>query len=335
MSKKHEIGKKSVTIALFGNLIVAIFKMLGFLVSGSSVMLSESIHSFTDTTNQIFLLIGINRAEKPADDDFNYGYKGERFFWSLLSACCVFFFGAGVTIFHGFETFTSHEMPEISFWTISILVVSLMIEGFALLSASRELKTLAGDESVKSYAKHSGDPTLLAIIYEDSAAIVGIVVALISIILVRITGNFIWDAIGSIIIGLLLGIVAILLMNMNRRLLIGRSIPTHIKKKVFTILHNHKIVDEVHDFKTVMITTDGYRIKAEVEINGHVLADKIFGSRDFHKEYEDIESYKDFVRFCSEFSDEVTRTLGSEIDMLEREIEKEIPKVKYIDIEAN
>jgi bacterioferritin (cytochrome b1) len=84
-----------------------------------------------------------------------------------------------------------------------------------------------------------------------------------------------------------------------------------------------------------MITTDGYRVKAEVEVNGHVLAEKIFASRDFKQEYDSIKDYKDFVKFCAGFSDEVTRTLGKEIDALEEEIEDEIPTVKHIDIEAN
>jgi hypothetical protein len=95
------------------------------------------------------------------------------------------------------------------------------------------------------------------------------------------------------------------------------------------------VVEEVHDFKTVMITTDGYRVKAEIEINGHYLADKIFDSRDFKREYEEIEDYEDFLRFCVSFSDEVTRTLGKEIDELENDIEKEVPTVTHIDIEAN
>jgi len=332
---KVAIGKKSVITALACNVIVGIFKFIGFFVSGSSVMLSEGIHSITDTTNQIFLLIGIKRSSKPADDDFNYGYRGERFFWSLLSACCVFFFGAGVTLYHGFETLIHEKGLDINYWTIAILVGSFITEGFALISASKELKHLAGNESVRKYAKHSGDPTLLAIIFEDSAALLGIVIAIISVLLVKFTGLYIWDAIGSSLIGGLLAIVAVALMNINRRLLIGRSIPPHIKKKIFTILHNQKIVEEIHDFKTVMIATDGYRVKAELEINGQHLANLIMNCHSLKQEYQEIGNYQDFVKFCCDYSDEIVRTLGREIDALEKEIVKEEPAVKHIDLEPN
>lgn len=332
---KEVIGKKSVFVALICNVIVGVFKFIGFFVSGSSVMLSEGIHSITDTTNQVFLLIGIKRSVKPADDDFNYGYRGERFFWSLLSACCVFFFGAGITLYHGFETLIHEKGLEINYWTIAILVGSFMTEGFALISASKELKHLAGDEPVIKYAKHSGDPTLLAIIFEDTAALLGIIIAIASVLLVKFTGLYIWDAIGSLLIGGLLAIVAVALMNINRRLLMGRSIPPHIKKKIFTILHNQKIVEEIHDFKTVMIATDGYRVKAELEINGQHLAKIIMASHSFRQEYEEIGDYQDFVKFCCDYSDAVVRTLGSEIDSLEKEIESQEPAVKHIDLEPN
>jgi zinc transporter 9 len=329
------IGQKSVITALIGNAIVAIFKVVAYLFSGSSVILSEAVHSFADTSNQFFLLIGIKRAEKPADDSFNYGYKGERFFWSLLSACGVFFLGAGATIYHGLSGILHPEISEFNYWTIALLVVSFFFEGYALITATRELRNLAGKQNILKYFKESADPTLLAIIFEDSAAITGIVIAIITTFITRFTGNPIWDSVGSIVIGALLGLVAISLMNLNRELLIGRAIPTQIRKRIFTILLNKPVVEEVHDFKTVMITTDGYRVKAEIEINGHYLADKIFDSRDFKREYEEIEDYEDFLRFCVSFSDEVTRTLGKEIDELENDIEKEVPTVTHIDIEAN
>lgn len=331
----HEVGKKSVIIALLSNVLVGASKFVAFFFTGSGVMLSEGIHSIADTANESFLLLGIVRSSKPADDSYNYGYRSERFFWSLISACGIFFLGAGVTLYQGINALFHPEVITFNIWTLVVLCLSFLLEGYALLSAYREMKRLAGGESLIKYAKHSGDPTLVAIIYEDSAALIGIAIAVISILLTEFTGIHYFDAIGSILIGLLLGFVAVSLININRQLLNGRAVPRHIRKKIFTILTNQKVVDEVHDFKTVMIATDGYRVKAEIEVNGHYLADKIFESRDFKKEYEDIEDYDDFVKFCSGFSDEVTRTLGKEIDLLEEEIEDEVPSVKHIDIETN
>jgi len=331
----HSIGKRSVIFALLGSVILGILKIGAFVFTRSGVLLSEGVHSIADTANQTFLLIGIKRAQKPADESFNYGYRNERFFWSLLSACGVFFLGAGVTLYEGVHSLIYPTASAFSFWTILVLVFSFFLEGIALVSAVKEMRKLAGNESLFKYSRHSGDPTLMAVIYEDSAAIVGILIAITTTVLVRVTGAHYWDPIGSILISFLMAFVAISLIQINRQLLIGRAIPQHIRKKIFTILMNQKVVDEVHDFKTVMIATDGYRVKAEIEVNGHYLADKIFESRDFKKEYEEIEDYNDFVKFCSSFSDEVTRTLGKEIDLLEEEIENEVPSVKHIDIETN
>lgn len=331
----HSIGKKSVIFALLGSVFLGILKFVAFFFTGSGVLLSEGIHSIADTANQGFLLVGIKKAKRPADESFNYGYRNERFFWSLLSACGVFFLGAGITLYEGVHSLLNPQATTFSPWILVVLLVSFVLEGFVLIQAIRELKNLAGHEPIFRYAKHSGDPTLLAVIYEDSAAIVGILIATTSIILTEVTGAHYWDPIGSILIAFLLGFVAISLMSINRELLIGRAIPPHIRKKVFTILMNQKVVDEVHDFKTVMIATDGYRVKAEVEVNGHYLAEKIFASRDFKHDYESIHNYEDFVKFSTGFSDEVTRTLGKEIDLLEKEIEEQVPSVKHIDIETN
>ena len=335
VAKDHGIGNRSVIIALLGSIVLGILKIGAFIFTGSGVLLSEGIHSIADTANQSFLLIGIKRSKKPADDSFNYGYRNERFFWSLISACGVFFMGAGITLYEGIHSLIYPTTFYFSNWIIVVLVFSFVVEGSALISAVRELQKLAKGEPIIKFAKHSGDPTLLAVIYEDSAALVGILVATTAIVLTEITGAHYWDAIGSIMIAFILGFVAISLMMINRELLIGRAVPQHIRKKIYTILLNQKVVDEVHDFKTVMIATDGYRVKAEVEVNGHYLADKIFESHDFHKEYEEIDSYEEFIRFCSHFSDKVTRTLGKEIDLLEKEVEHEVPTVKHIDIESN
>lgn len=334
-TKGHELGAKSVITALSTNALIGALKFVAFFMTGSGVMLSEGIHSIADTANQFFLFIGIKRGIKPADDEFNYGYRAERFFWSLLSACGIFFLGAGVTIYHGITSLIHEDAVGFSIWTIIILGGSFLLEGFSLLTAYREIKAQSGKEKIIKFIRHSGDPTLLAIIFEDGAALTGILIAATSVILTQLTGASYWDAVGSILVGVLLGVVAVSLMAINRQLLLGRAAPKHIRKKIFTILLHEKVVDEVHDFKTVMLATDGYRVKAEIEVNGEYLANRIFDSREFKREYEEIKSYQDFVKFCSDFSDEVVRTLGTEINCLEEKIEKEVPTVRHIDIETN
>jgi len=335
MKTNRPLGLRSVLTAVIGNGLVAIFKFAGFYVSGSAVMLSEGIHSIADTANQALLLIGIIRSERPADDKFNYGYFQERFFWALISACGIFFLGAGFTIYHGISSISHHEVAHIGNTLYYVLFLSFIFEGYALRTAIKEAKHNAKGAKIFNYMRRSGDPTIMAVIFEDSAALVGISIAFISIILTKLTGINYWDGIGSIMIGILLGVIAIALIKNNREFLLNRSVPKHVHKKILHFLERQKLVDEIHDFKTVMISSDGCRVKAEIEINGHVLADKIFESRDFKKEYEHIKSYESFVKFCADFSDEVTRTLGKEIDTLEKAIAEEIPTVKHIDIETN
>jgi len=329
-------GAKSVTAAVSGNLIVAVLKMIGWTITGSSVMLSEGIHSLADTVNQALLLFGIRRSERPADDEFQYGYKQERFFWALISACGIFFLGAGVTFYHGIGSIIQKEITHFNAWTFLILAASFCLEGYALLTAYKEAKhAAAGKESVYSYFKNSGDPTILAVIYEDSAALSGIIIASVSIFLTYITGNVIWDGIGSILIALLLGTVAILLMMVNRRFILNKSVPRHMREKIKEALLAEGMVDEIHDFKTVMVGVDVFMVKAEIEINGHYLAENIFDDINMREEHDKIKNFQDFVRYSSALCDRTTRSLGREIDAMEKRIIEKVPNIKHIDIEAN
>lgn len=328
-------GVKSVLTAVFGNLTVTILKLSGWMMTGSSVMLSESIHSFADTSNQFLLFIGIRRSERPADDEYQYGYRQERFFWALISACGIFFLGAGVTFFHGIEAIMHHEPTHVSSFTFPILFASLCLESFSLLTAYKEAKHASGNEPIVEYLKHSGDPTILAVIYEDSAAIAGILIAIVSIYLNRITGNPIWDGVGSILVSLLLCSVSIILMAANRNFLLNKSVPRHFKEKIKKALKEEELVDEVHDLKTVMIGVDGFIVKVEIEANGHYLAEKIFGDLDMKNEYEHIKKYNDFIKYSSELCDRTTRIMGREIDEIEARIIQKIPNIKHIDIETN
>lgn len=328
-------GTVSVVTAVTGNLIVAAIKMVGWFITGSSVMLSEGIHSLADTANQALLLLGIKRSERPADDDFQYGYRQERFFWSLISACGIFFVGAGVTFYHGIGSIIHEETAHFNAWTFIILAASLCLEGYALLTAYKEAKHAAGDESIFKYMKHSGDPTILAVIYEDSAALIGIIIATLSIILTYVTGNTIWDGVGSVVIALLLGVVSVLLMRVNRRFILNKSVPRHMREKIREALLTEEMVDEVHDFKTVMSGVDVFMVKAEIEVNGHYLADKIFNNLNMKAEFEKVKELPEFIRYSSDLCDRTTRILGREIDEIEKRIIEKVPNIRHIDIEAN
>lgn len=334
--KNHKAsGLKSVITAVIGNTSVAFLKIIGFFMTGSSVMLSEGIHSIADTANQTFLYLGIKRSERPADEDYQYGYRQERFFWALISACGIFFLGAGVTFYQGLTSIFKQEPAHIDSWMFVILFVSLILESYSLMTAYKEARHAAKDEPILSYLKHSGDPTILAVIYEDTAALLGISIAFLSIVLTQLTGSFFWDGLGSILISLLLATVSILLMIANRAFILNKSVPRHFREQIKKALLDEDLVDEIHDLKTTMIGVDGFIVKVEIEANGHFLAEKIFNSGNMKDEYEEIEDYNDFVKYSSRLCDRTTRIMGREIDGIEKRIIEKIPNIQHIDIESN
>jgi len=236
--KTRTSGLLPVIAAFFGNLIVCTAKFVGFFITGSGALFSEAIHSFADTANQFLLVIGVHQSEKKPDKEFNYGYGKERFIWALISACGIFFIGCGVTVYHG-VTALMHE-PEIHFniWAIIILAVSFIIESSTFLIAVRELRGhIIRKPKIKLMkALAEADPSTLAVLYEDGLAVIGILIALSSIGLAYYTGQAYWDAIGSILIGVLLGIMAIILIAKNRNYLITKSIPEEVEEIVKDIL---------------------------------------------------------------------------------------------------
>ncbi len=331
-------GLLPVLAALIGNAIVCSAKFVGFFFTGSGALFSEAIHSFADTANQFLLVVGVRKSAKGADKEFNYGYGKERFIWALISACGIFFIGCGVTVYHG-VTALMHE-PEIHFniWALIILAVSFIIEFSTFLIAVREIRghLLKSPKMKLSKALTEADPSVLAVLYEDGLAVIGIIIALISIGLVYLTGQTYWDAIASILIGLLLGVMAIMLIAKNRNYLITKCIPHEIEEKVLDILNADPAIEKVLDFKSAILDVDKYLIKFDVEFNASALMKEISQHHFFENEYKDAtESFENFMKFSVEYLDRVPRLVGKKIDDIEKKIRAVVPQAVFIDIEIN
>jgi zinc transporter 9 len=336
METKKQIGFWPVLFAITGNSLVAAMKFIAYLFSGSSVMFSEAIHSFADTMNQVLLMVGIKRSVKQPNEDYVYGFGRERFFWSLISACGIFFLGAGVTISHGLDSLFHPEDISINIVIVIILLASFVIELGTFMVALREL--LSHNKNGVADALKNGDPSTLAVLYEDGVAVIGVIIALVCLAMANYTGKGYWDGIGSIVIGLLLVVVALMLIIKNREYLLGKSIPDDLKKKVIKILEDDPTIDRVIDFKSSTLAPGIYRIKCEVEFNATMLLNKIFNEKSFSisEEYERVrDDYEEFKKFCLAYADRVPRLVGKKIDELEGMINKEIPGAKHIDIEIN
>ncbi|MFA5107718.1 MAG: cation diffusion facilitator family transporter [Patescibacteria group bacterium] len=334
-AKERTVGLFPVAAALIGNFFVLIIKSLAAIISGSSVLFSEAIHSFADTANQALLAIGLSRSRKKPDELFVYGYGNERFFWALISACGIFFIGAGVTVFRGITSFlTGHSIvaePIIYF----ILSASFIIELATLLIAVRELKKKSEHKSIW-HIINNGDPSTLAVLFEDSVAVLGVAIAFVSILLTELTGHNYWDATGSIVIGVLLGVVAITLIVKNRKYLIGATMPRHLSAEIISYLEADPAIEKVLDFKSTVLDIGVYRIKCEMEFNGHALLREIYPTSDLRKKFNQVKNdYEEFKKFYVEVADRIPRLVGRKIDEIEDRLKVKHPGIKYIDIEIN
>lgn len=335
MEHTHQRGWISVSAAVVGNGIIAVIKLLWFLSSGSGSLFSEAIHSFADTSNQALLMIGVKRSSKQATDAFSYGYKKERFLWALISACGIFFIWAGVTTYHGIMTLISPGEIHINQRTFIILGISLVVESITLGIAINEIKKSSTHKKRRLIMEH-GDPITLAVVYEDTIAVGGVIIAAIGLLASYITKNPLWDSITSIIIWVLLWFMAIVLINKNRKLLIGKSIPTEIKENIIELMEQDEIIEKVLDFKSTMLDMDTYHIKCEIECNGTGLLKEINRNNFLKNEYKEVkESYGDFLEFCIDYTRRVPRIIGTKIDTLEKKIKDKYPQVRHIDIEIN
>ena len=219
-----ESSTRAVVIAIVGNFSVMCAKFIAFFATGSGALFSEGVHTFADLLNQILLLIGIKRSTHNADDKFAYGYAAERYVWALISAVGIFFLGCGVTMYHGISSLL-HEHEPLSHlgWAVGVLIISFIIEFYVLIVAVRSVKQAADGKPLFKYMKDEADPAIVAVVLEDSAACLGVLIALAAIALTHLTGHQYWDAVGSITIGILLGLIAFWLIQRNRSILIGES----------------------------------------------------------------------------------------------------------------
>ena len=328
-------GTVPVVAALVGNLLVTLAKGIASAFSGSSAMYAETIHSFADTLNQALLLVGIQRSQKKADRAFGYGYGRERFFWALISACGIFFVGAGVTIYRGFESLARPESVEANWIVAAVLAISFIIESSTLATALKDLAKRYPTLSWKDRL-HAADTSTLAVCLEDFVAVLGVAVAAISIGASYLTGNSLWDALGSILIGVLLGAVAVILVYRNWGFLMGRAISADIQDEIIEELERDPAVERVIDFKSSVLDAGVYRVKCEIEFNGAALMRGKFESEYLHERFEEVRGdYEDFLRFCAEYADRIPRLMGKRIDDIELKLRKRFPSVRHIDIEIN
>jgi len=265
-------SKKVIYAALAGNSLIAVTKFVAAAVTGSSAMFSEGIHSAVDTGNQVLLLHGMRQAHKPSDSRFPFGHGKEVYFWSFAVAILIFAVGAGVSLYEGI-IHTMHPEP-ISNPMISYIVLglALLFEGGAWYFALTEFTKAKGKRGYIEAVKRSKDPTMFVVLFEDSAAMLGIVVAFAGILLSDLTGILIFDGIASIIIGLILGGTAVWLAYETKGLLIGESADEMVVEGIRTIINKLEGVVNLNEVLTMHMGPEFILVNISIDFQDEIPA---------------------------------------------------------------
>ena len=267
--------------ALFANGIITVLKFIAALITGSSGMMAESLHSFADTTNQVFLLLGLRFYKRPASEKHPFGYGKERFFWSFIAAIFIFGVGATYAVYEGIAKLSHPHPPENLKWAYWVLAISFVLEaGSIALAIYQEVKE-AHHEGLTffAYLRESKDPTAKTVIFEDSAALLGIVIAGIGIYLTDHhagpgDGAY-WDGVASIVIGLILAVVAFVLARSSRGLLLGEAANPKVVSAIKQAIESHPNVVKVVELLTMHLAPKQILINAHVNLKDELVTGDI------------------------------------------------------------
>jgi cation diffusion facilitator family transporter len=239
-------GTRAIIAALLANAGIAVAKFIGFAVTGASSMLAEAVHSVADTSNQGLLLLGGKRAKRAATPEHPFGYGRDRFFYAFVVALLLFTLGSVFALYEGIEKLAHHENLTSPLVAIVILVVAICLEGYSFRTAIHESRGLKGRLSWWQFIRQATTPELPVVLLEDFGALIGLVLALLGVGLTMLTGDPVFDALGTIGIGLLLGIIAIVLIVEMKSLLIGEGARPPVLAKIIDGLKGGAVQNVIH-----------------------------------------------------------------------------------------
>ncbi len=270
-----EGSKKVIYAALIGNGLIAVTKFTAAGITGSSAMLSEAIHSVVDTGNQGLLLYGLGRSKRPADEKHPFGYGMELYFWAFVVAILLFSIGAGISIYEGIQKVRNPHPIESVYINYIVLVLAIIFEGCAFMVAFREFKRTIKGRSYFSAVRASKDPGLFVVLLEDSAAVIGLVIALVGIFLGELLGIPELDGVASIAIGVLLAATAFVLAVETKGLLIGEAVDPEMRESIRRQLVRMQEIDRVNEILTVHLGPQDVLLNISVEFTNRLSADDI------------------------------------------------------------
>jgi len=350
-------SEKAVLYAIAGNATVTVLKFGAAVVTHSASMMNEAVHSFMDTANQIFLLFGLKQGRKPADTKHAFGHGQKKYLWNLWSAIGLFSIGSGLGIAHAWHAY--HKLDDIEhtnvvtlfgfsmdpIWVSAVvLAIALVLESYVLYVAGREFvsRMRADNESnAVKYLFEADDPTLLAVILEDSIAVTGVVLAALGIGLSRLTGNPVWDIGFSVVIALMLGVVAFFLGAVNMRFLTNIRDP-EAEQAFKNIADSHHEIERYHDLRSIIVDENHTVIVAEVELREEAMIPGL-RARISNQEKELIETIPEGKRMDDGVRAYINARAALEatlwrtekvVDEIETQLRERCPQISHVTIEV-
>src|SRR3954466_6272256 len=266
---------RTLVIALAANLGIAVSKFVAAAITGSSAMLTEGVHSVVDSTNQLLLIWGRRQAKKPPDDIHPFGYGRELYFWSFVVAVLVFSLGAGVLVYEGILHIMNPEEAVSPIWAYGVLFVAFMLEGWSTVEAFREFKESKGKLGWWDAIRQSKDPPAFIVLLENGAAIAGIITAAAGVFLSQLTQNPFYDGAASVVIGLILGVTALVLAYESKGLLIGEAADPELVEELRVLASSCKGVVGVGDILTLHSAPDRITAMLSVDFDDNISAGEV------------------------------------------------------------
>ena len=273
-------GTRTIVTALIANFTISIAKFFGFVITSSSAMLAEAVHSLADTSNQALLLLGKKRSKKLPSAQRPFGFGRERFFWAFVVSLVLFSLGSMYAVYEGIEKIRHPHEIESLWWALAILLFAMVMEAYAFQTAVKESRFYKGDHSWKSFIRRSRIPELPVLLLEDFGALMGLVFAFVCVLIADITGNAVWDGIGTLSIGILLGLIAIILAIETKSLLIGEgALPEQIVRIENAITSSPEVLSLI-DMRTEYLGPETLLVAAKIEFSGETSPSDISGDVD-------------------------------------------------------
>lgn len=273
-------GTRAIVAALLANLSIAVAKFVAFLFSGSSSMLAESVHSLADSGNQGLLLLGGKRAQREATPQHPFGYGRERYIYAFLVSIVLFSVGGMFALYEGYEKIKHPHELEHWYWPVGVLVFAIIAESFSFRTAIKESNPLRGKKSWKEFVRHAKAPELPVVLLEDLGALVGLILALGGVGLALLTGDGVWDGIGTLCIGILLILIALVLAAETKSLLLGEAAGTEVVQQIEAAVVAGDTVTGIIHMRTLHLGPEELLVAAKIAVRHDGTATEIASAID-------------------------------------------------------